>query len=64
MRNSVFTASYQFACTHPHKLNSLDVSLFIEFPGIDELETEILTSSGQTGVNLTAQNNWVNLKLD
>lgn len=59
--DSVFTASYQFTCTHPHKLKSLEVSLFIEFPSIEKLETQILTSSGQTGANLTAQNNWVNL---
>jgi len=58
---SVFRASNQCTCTHPHKLKSQEVSLFIEFPGIEKLETQILKRSGQTGTNLTAQNNWVNL---
>jgi hypothetical protein len=37
------------------------VKLFTAFPGFEEIETQILTDSGQTGAELTAGNNRVDL---
>ena len=54
--HSEFTAEYKFSCTHPERLKSVETRLFSEFPGIEELETQVLTSTRQTGAELTAKN--------
>ena len=59
--HSEFEARYQFTCSSPKKLKSLTVNLFNAFPGFEEIETQILTGSGQTGAELTAGNNRVDL---
>ena len=59
--HSEFAARYQFTCSNPEKLKSLTVNLFTAFPGFEEIETQILTGSGQTGAELTAGNNRVDL---
>lgn len=59
--HSEFAARYQFTCNNPKKLKSLTVNLFTAFPGFEEIETQILTESGQTGAELNAGNNRVDL---
>jgi len=59
--HSEFAARYQFTCSSPQKLKSLTVNLFTAFPGFEEVETQIITGSGQTGAELTAGNNRVEL---
>ena len=54
--HSEFGAEYQFSCEHPDKLKSLETKLFTAFPGIEELETQVMTNSGQTGAELTKKN--------
>lgn len=59
--HSEFEARYQFICSSPMKLKTLTVNLFTAFSGFEKLETQILTSSGQTAPELTARNNRVDL---
>jgi hypothetical protein len=53
--HSDFKAEYHFICTKPDKLAYLDVMLFQVFPGIERMEVQILTDTGQTARELTAQ---------
>lgn len=59
--HSEFEARYQFTCSSPEKLKSLTVNLFTAFPGFEEIQTQVLTNSRQTGAELTAKNNRVDL---
>jgi len=59
--HSEFEARYQFTCSSPMKLKSLTVNLFTAFPGFEKLETQILSSRGQTAPEMTARNNRVDL---
>ncbi len=59
--HSEFEARYLFTCSSPKKLKTLTVNLFTVFPGFEKLETQVLTSSGQTAPELTARNNRVDL---
>ena len=59
--HSEFAARYQFTCSSPKKLKSLTVNLFTAFPGFEEIETQILTGSGQTGAELSTGSNRVDL---
>jgi hypothetical protein len=61
VEHSEFEARYQFNCNNPKKLKTLTVNLFTAFPGFEEIETQILSSSGQTATELTAKNNRVDL---
>lgn len=61
VEHSEFEARYQFTCNSPMKLKSMKVNLFTAFPGFEEIETQILTSSGQTAPELNARNNRVDL---
>lgn len=54
--HSEFTAEYRFSCTRPEKLKSVETTLFTVFPGIEEIEAQVLTSTRQTGAELTAKN--------
>ncbi len=54
--HSEFTAEYRFSCTRPEKLKSVETTLFSVFPGIEEIEAQVLTSTRQTGAELTAKN--------
>ncbi len=54
-RHSDFKARYQFFCNKPEKLAYLDVILFQIFPGIEHIEVQILTETGQSAKELTAQ---------
>lgn len=57
--HSEFEASYHFECMYPEKLNSVEVLLFANFPGFEELEVQLLTPKQQTAVELTPKNNHV-----
>ena len=59
--HSEFEARYQFSCEEPKKLKSLTVNLFSAFPAFDKIEAQMLTSNGQSGAELTARNNRLNL---
>lgn len=54
-RHSDFKAQYQFFCDTPEKLAYLDVMLFQIFPGIQHIEVQILTDTGQSAKELTAK---------
>lgn len=54
-QHSDFKAKYHFICTKPDKLAYLDVMLFQVFPGIERIEVQILTDTGQTARELTAK---------
>ncbi len=53
--HSDFKAVYRFSCQNPDKLAIIDVRLFELFPGIEEIEVQILTETKQTAMELTAQ---------
>jgi len=55
-RHSDFKAEYHFICNKPEKLAYLDVMLPRMFPGIERIEAQILTDTGQTAKELTAKN--------
>lgn len=59
--HSEFSAEYQFSCAHPEKLKSLETQLFSAFPELEKLQTQILTTTGQTGAALTAKNHRLEL---
>ncbi|MGI9537371.1 MAG: ZrgA family zinc uptake protein, partial [Desulfocapsaceae bacterium] len=59
--HSEFEAFYQFTCASPKKLKVMEVHLFSVFPGFEQLDLQILTTSGQTGAKLSAGNNRVEL---
>lgn len=51
--HSDFDVAYHFECDHPDSLKVIDVQLFSQFPGFEELEVQMLTPKGQTAVELT-----------
>lgn len=59
--HSEFEASYQFTCASPKKLKALEVYLFTVFPGFEQIDTQILTASGQTGAKISAGINRLDL---
>ena len=54
-RHSDFKAEYHFVCDKPEKLAYIDVMLASIFPGVERIEVQILTDSGQTAKTLTAK---------
>ena len=56
-----FQASCQFTCSSPEKLKVMEVHLFSVFPGFGQLDSQILTTSGQSGAKLSPGNNRVEL---
>jgi len=54
-RHSDFNAQYHFICNKPEELAYLDVTLLRIFPGIERIEVQILTDTGQTAKELTAK---------
>ncbi len=59
--HSDFKAVYRFSCQNPDKLDTIEVRLFEQFPGIEEIDVQILTETKQTAVELTARNPKFNL---
>ncbi len=53
--HSDFRAVYRFSCQNPDKLTTIEVRLFELFPGIEEIEVQILTETKQTAMELTAK---------
>jgi hypothetical protein len=51
--HSEFEATYHFECVKPDSLKSIDVLLFSEFSGFEELEVQLLTPKRQTADELT-----------
>lgn len=48
-----FHVSYRFHCEAVSALTYMDVNLFTHFPATEKLEVQLITPSGQTGVELT-----------
>jgi len=55
--HSEFKAVYRFHCKHPDKLKQIEVMLFEQFKGIEEIEVQVLTETGQKAMELTPQKN-------
>ena len=53
--HSDFKAVYRFVCQNPDKLANIEVRLFELFPGIEEIEVQVLTETKQTAMELTAK---------
>lgn len=53
--HSEFAAEYLFACSAPDQLVEMDVKLFEQFSGIEEIEVQLVSESGQTAVELTPE---------
>ena len=51
--HSEFKAEYHFVCKNPDRLSEIDVNLFHVFPGIEHIEVQLLTGTGQTALELT-----------
>lgn len=49
-------ASYSFTCNQPAQLTSLQLPLFKTYPGLQRLNVQAITASGQMGAELTAEN--------
>lgn len=60
-KHSEFEVSYQFTCASPKKLRALEVNIFEVFPGFEQIDAQILTTSGQSGAKISARNNRVDL---
>ncbi len=59
--HSDFVAVYHFECNNPDSLKSIDVQLFTHFPGLEELEVQLLTPKVQTAVELTPKKSQISL---
>ena len=44
-------------CRHPEKLNSVTVNLFKVFPGLRQMEVQMVTPKGQKAAKLTPESN-------
>ncbi len=51
--HSEFHVSYRFACGAPEALDSIEVKLFELFPGMERIESQVITDRGQTRAQLT-----------
>jgi hypothetical protein len=54
-RHSDFKTEYRFVCKRPEKLAHIEVMLFDIFPGIEQIEVQILTETTQTALELTVK---------
>ena len=59
--HSDFKAVYRFSCQNPDKLDTIEVRLFEQFPGIEEIDVQILTETKQTAAELTPRKAKFNL---
>ena len=46
-------ADYRFECTHPEKIDQVEVGLFAAFPATERLKVQYVTARGQGGAELT-----------
>ena len=58
-QHSEFKATYHFICKKPSKLSHIVVKLFNIFPGIEQIEVQLLAETKQTAVELTAENHTI-----
>lgn len=56
-QHSDFKAVYRFHCNHPDKLGYIDVMLFEQFKGIEEIDVQLLTETKQSAMELTPKKN-------
>ena len=59
--HSEFKVEYIYHAESPEKLQFIDILLFQAFPGIDHIETQLLTATKQTSLELTAKNKRIDL---
>jgi hypothetical protein len=57
-----FDVSYEFNCAQAAQLKALSVSLFKIFPATHHLRAQVITDTGQTGGELSADKNVVEFK--
>ena len=57
-----FSAHYVFHCNKIDKLDTLQLPLLQQFPGIKQLQVQLLTESGQRAMTITANKATINLK--
>ena len=55
-QHSDFKAVYRFSCQNPDRLMTMDVMLFHIFKGIEQINVQLLTSTKQSALQLTAKN--------
>lgn len=60
--HSEFEATYTFNCVTPDQLTEVSVSLFEQWPGIEEIETVFLSADHQLSVELTASDSSFEMK--
>ena len=60
-QHSEFKAEYHFECSKPNNLKQIDVLLFSVFPGIEQIEVQLLTGARQTAMELTAGNSQIKI---
>ena len=54
-RHSEFNARYHFVCKKPERLSQIEVGLFRVFPGIEQIEVQLVSGTKQTAMKLTAK---------
>ena len=59
--HSEFHTKYSYTCNTPHALVSIDINLFKHFPGIEEIDVQVVSDKGQSIVELGAENTRVEL---
>ena len=59
--HSEFEVSYHFICKNAKKLQDIDVKLFGIFPGIERIQVQALTNSGQLSVELNPKQTRIKL---
>lgn len=59
--HSEFHVIYRFHCESPDAIKAMQVNLFEEFPGMEEIELQVLTADRQIGGVLTPNENRVDL---
>jgi len=60
--HSEFTAEYKLSCQHIDKLDAINVKLFEHFPGIEDLDVQGITATGQFAAELNADQHRLELK--
>ncbi|WP_164887187.1 DUF2796 domain-containing protein [Hahella sp. KA22] len=59
--HSDIDASYIFECGAAGKLTSVDVLLFKHFPGLKDLDVQVIGPKGQTAIELSPEKHQINL---
>ncbi|MBX2835474.1 MAG: DUF2796 domain-containing protein [Gammaproteobacteria bacterium] len=59
--HSEILVSYAFECANPDKLETMTVQLTSTFPGIEDIDVQLAGPGGQSGLELDADNNTIDL---